>query len=63
MARDGRQYMHGMQDAGILAVAKDFPGYGDVDADSHLALPTVRVDRRRLDTLELPPFRGWETAS
>ena len=58
VARDGRQYMHGMQDAGILAVAKHFPGHGDVDADSHLALPTVRVDRRRLDTLELPPFRS-----
>ncbi|WP_051718557.1 glycoside hydrolase family 3 N-terminal domain-containing protein [Hymenobacter sp. IS2118] len=57
VARDSRQYMRGMQDAGILAVAKHFPGHGDVDADSHLALPTVRVDRRRLDTLELPPFR------
>ena len=58
VARDGRQYMRGMQDAGVLAVAKHFPGHGDVDADSHLALPTVRVDRRRLDTLELPPFRS-----
>ncbi len=58
VARASRQYMRGMQDAGILAVAKHFPGHGDVDADSHLALPTVRVDRRRLDTLELPPFRS-----
>jgi len=58
VARDSRQYMRGMQDAGILAVAKHFPGHGDVDADSHLALPTVRVDRRRLDSLELPPFRS-----
>lgn len=58
VARDGRQYMRGMQEAGILAVAKHFPGHGDVDADSHLALPTVRVDRRRLDSLELPPFRS-----
>ena len=55
--RDSRQYMRGMQDQGILAVAKHFPGHGDVDVDSHLALPTVRVDRRRLDSLELPPFR------
>ncbi len=58
VARDSRQYMRGLQDAGILAVAKHFPGHGDVDADSHLSLPTVRVDRRRLDTLELPPFRS-----
>ncbi|GAA4347291.1 glycoside hydrolase family 3 N-terminal domain-containing protein [Hymenobacter saemangeumensis] len=58
VTRASRLYMRGMQDAGILAVAKHFPGHGDVDADSHLALPTVRVDRRRLDTLELPPFRN-----
>jgi|SRR6476661_2760925 len=58
VARASRQYMRGMQDAGILAVAKHFPGHGDVDADSHLSLPTVRVDRRRLDSLELPPFRS-----
>ena len=58
VSRDSRQYMRGMQDAGILAVAKHFPGHGDVDADSHLALPTVRVDRKRLDSLELPPFRS-----
>ncbi len=58
VARASRQYMRGLQDEGVLAVAKHFPGHGDVDADSHLTLPTVRVDRRRLDTLELPPFRS-----
>ncbi|TPG67588.1 glycoside hydrolase family 3 N-terminal domain-containing protein [Hymenobacter nivis] len=58
VSRASRQYMRGMQDAGVLAVAKHFPGHGDVDVDSHLALPTVRVDRRRLDSLELPPFRN-----
>ncbi|RFP66063.1 serine hydrolase [Hymenobacter lapidiphilus] len=51
------QYMQGMQDAGVLAVAKHFPGHGDTDVDSHLALPLLRVDRQRLDTLELYPFR------
>lgn len=58
VSRLSRLYMRGMQDANVLAVAKHFPGHGDVDADSHLALPTVRVDRRRLDTLELPPFKN-----
>ena len=58
VARASRQYMRGLQDEGILAVAKHFPGHGDVDADSHLTLPTVRADRRRLDSLELPPFRS-----
>ena len=58
VARLSRLYMKGMQDAGVLAVAKHFPGHGDVDADSHLALPLVRVDRGRLDSLELPPFKS-----
>ena len=58
VARLSRLYMKGMQDAGVLAVAKHFPGHGDVDADSHLALPLVRADRERLDTLELPPFKS-----
>ncbi|GGE93699.1 beta-N-acetylglucosaminidase [Hymenobacter cavernae] len=52
------QYMKGMQDAGVLAVAKHFPGHGDTDTDSHLALPLIRVDQRRIDTLELFPFRS-----
>ncbi|WP_243651262.1 glycoside hydrolase family 3 N-terminal domain-containing protein [Hymenobacter gummosus] len=51
------EYMRGMQDAQVLAVAKHFPGHGDTDADSHFALPLIRADRRRLDTLELGPFR------
>jgi beta-N-acetylhexosaminidase len=58
VSRLSRLYMKGMQDANILAVAKHFPGHGDVDADSHLALPLVRVDRGRLDSLELPPFKS-----
>ena len=58
VARLSRLYMRGMQDAGVLAVAKHFPGHGDVDADSHLALPLVRVDRGRLDSLELPSFKS-----
>ena len=58
VARLSRLYMRGMQDAGVLAVAKHFPGHGDVDADSHLALPIVRVDRGRLDSLEFPSFKS-----
>jgi beta-N-acetylhexosaminidase len=58
VSRLSRLYMKGMQDGNVLAVAKHFPGHGDVDADSHLALPLVRVDRGRLDSLELPPFKN-----
>ena len=54
----GMLVMGGMQDAGILTCAKHFPGHGDTDTDSHLALPTIRHDRARLDALELKPFRA-----
>ncbi|WP_299707658.1 glycoside hydrolase family 3 N-terminal domain-containing protein [uncultured Pontibacter sp.] len=50
-------YMRGMQDNGIIAVAKHFPGHGDTDVDSHYDLPVIPHDRARLDSLELYPFR------
>ena len=50
-------YMKGMQDNGVLANAKHFPGHGDTDSDSHKTLPTVNSSRARLDTLELYPFK------
>lgn len=51
-------FIEGAREGGVLAVAKHFPGHGDTDVDSHLALPTLRVDRRRLDLVELVPFRA-----
>ncbi|MDB5247645.1 MAG: beta-glucosidase-like glycosyl hydrolase [Segetibacter sp.] len=53
----GVQYMKGMQDAGIMACAKHFPGHGDVAVDSHLDLPVINKTRQQLDSLELYPFR------
>src|SRR5690606_13594764 len=50
-------YMRGLQDGGILATAKHFPGHGDTDVDSHLGLPRIDFTRERLDSLELYPFR------
>ena len=46
------------QQAGILAVAKHFPGHGDTTQDSHSDLPLVPHDRARLDSVELMPFRA-----
>ncbi len=49
--------MLGLQDNHIIAVAKHFPGHGDTQTDSHLAMPWLTVSRARLDSLELYPFR------
>jgi beta-N-acetylhexosaminidase len=46
----------GLQQAGIAACAKHFPGHGATVADSHLELPTVDVDLATLHQRELPPF-------
>ncbi len=57
VTRKAGMYMKGMQDNGVLANAKHFPGHGDTDSDSHKTLPTVKSSRERLDTLELYPFK------
>jgi beta-N-acetylhexosaminidase len=57
VAELGIQYMKGLQDNGVLATAKHFPGHGDVSVDSHLDLPVINKSRRELDTLELYPFK------
>jgi len=51
-------YMKGMQDGGIMACAKHFPGHGDTDVDSHYDLPVISHDRNRLEEIELHPFRA-----
>lgn len=54
----GVAYMKGMQDAGIMACAKHFPGHGDVAVDSHFDLPVINKNRTELDSMELVPFRA-----
>lgn len=56
------QYMMGLQDGGLLASAKHFPGHGDTNMDSHFDLPLVPFDLERLDSLELFPFRALSQA-
>ena len=58
VARFAAAFVRGVQGAGAAATAKHFPGHGDTDTDSHLALPVVKSDRRRLDRVELVPFRA-----
>ncbi|TVP98299.1 MAG: hypothetical protein EA359_18495 [Balneolaceae bacterium] len=52
------RFMEGMQHEGVMATGKHFPGHGDTDTDSHLALPTIAHDFARLASLELIPFRN-----
>ena len=57
VTRKGIAYMRGLQQGGVLATAKHFPGHGDVTSDSHYTLPRIGHGRARLDSLELYPFR------
>lgn len=57
VAQKGVAYTRGMQDNGLLANAKHFPGHGDTDADSHLTLPVINHSKERIENLELYPFK------
>jgi beta-N-acetylhexosaminidase len=56
VARLALAVARGLEAGQVASCAKHFPGHGDTDEDSHLALPVVRCDRARLDAVELPPF-------
>ena len=56
VARKSWLYASGMQDAGVLATAKHFPGHGDTHIDSHYGLPVILQSTSQLDSLELFPF-------
>lgn len=58
VAKLGSAAIRGYQAGGVAACAKHFPGHGDTVADSHLELPVVPHDPRRLDRVELAPFRA-----
>ena len=51
-------YAQGLQDNGVLAAIKHFPGHGDTDVDSHLDLPVVKHSLERLNKIELTPFKA-----
>jgi len=56
VAEKGIQFMKGMQENGVMATAKHFPGHGDTDSDSHLTLPVINHSAARMDSVELYPF-------
>ena len=51
-------YIEGARSEGLLTTVKHFPGHGDTDTDSHLALARVTASVDRLNSLELIPFRN-----
>jgi len=53
----GAATIAGLHDHRVLACGKHFPGHGDTSTDSHLELPTVHASRKRLEEIELQPFR------
>ncbi len=58
VAEYGLAFAKGLQDNGVLAFGKHFPGHGDTGIDSHIDLPLVFHDRARLDQIELIPFKA-----
>jgi beta-N-acetylhexosaminidase len=57
VAAMGACFVRGVQEYGAVATGKHFPGHGDTDVDSHLALPIIRVGNERMQRVELVPFR------
>jgi beta-glucosidase-like glycosyl hydrolase/CubicO group peptidase (beta-lactamase class C family) len=51
-------FIQAAQEDGLLTTVKHFPGHGPTEVDSHLSLPVVRLDRKRLEEVELAPFRA-----
>lgn len=57
VAELGTAMIQGYHDAGVFTAVKHFPGHGDTSVDSHISLPTIHHDRKRLDQVELVPFK------
>ncbi len=55
----GVAYARGLEDAGVISVAKHFPGIGATPIDTHRARPIIRAKRAYLDTVDLLPFREY----
>lgn len=58
----GLSYASGLEDGGVMAVAKHFPGHGDTDVDSHKQLPLLSHSAERMRTFEMQPFHDYSRA-
>lgn len=57
VSQKGIAFMKGMEKAGVLSCGKHFPGHGDTATDSHKALPIISSTKKRMDSIELYPFK------
>jgi len=57
VTRKSLAYMKGLQDNGIMANAKHFPGHGDTETDSHYTLPVIKHSETRIKDIDLYPYR------
>lgn len=58
VSRLGSAFIRGLQENGVYATAKHFPGHGDTDVDTHLGLPTITASQERMNKVELVPFKA-----
>ncbi len=58
VAEMGIEFIRGVTENGAIATGKHFPGHGDTETDSHVALPVIRHNRARMDSVELRPFQA-----
>jgi beta-N-acetylhexosaminidase len=63
VARFGQRIITTLQDAGIAACGKHFPGHGDTSTDSHHELPLIEHSPDRIEAVEFVPFRAAIEAS
>ncbi|MDR2473720.1 MAG: serine hydrolase [Tannerella sp.] len=59
VTRMAMAYALGLEKAGVISCAKHFPGHGDTDVDSHFDLPVIKYDKKRLNDIELFPFKQY----
>jgi beta-N-acetylhexosaminidase len=58
VSRMGTALIRGLQESGVAACGKHFPGHGDTSQDSHFDLPRLPHPIERLEEIELPPFKA-----
>ena len=59
VAKLGIAYSKGLEDGGVMAVSKHFPGHGDTSTDSHKTLPLIKHNKKRLEDIEFIPFQRY----